>query len=82
MQVTEWKEKDITSVSLDFSDIGFVNSMGIGSLVRLIVSCKRLGIELNLTNLNPHVRTAFIHAGISGLLGLSKSDPPSFETTF
>jgi anti-sigma B factor antagonist len=43
-------------IVLDLTDLSFVDSMGLGSLVRLYVSCKKMGSCLELVNLGKQVR--------------------------
>ncbi len=43
-------------IILDLTDLSFVDSMGLGSLVRLYVSCKKMGSCLELINLGKQVR--------------------------
>jgi len=43
-------------VILDLTDLTFVDSMGLGTLVRLYVSCKHSGSCLELDNLGKQIR--------------------------
>ncbi len=52
-------------VVLDLSGLTQMDSMGLGSVVRLLVSAKTSGCKLELINLSPRVRELF---GIANLL--------------
>jgi anti-sigma B factor antagonist len=52
-------------VVLDLSDLTQMDSMGLGSIVRLLVSAKSAGCKLELINLSKRVRELF---GITNLL--------------
>ncbi|HWW96517.1 MAG TPA: STAS domain-containing protein [Edaphobacter sp.] len=54
-------------IVLDLTDLEFVDSMGLGTLVRLYVSCKSSGRRLELINLGKRVRELL---GLTNLLGL------------
>jgi anti-sigma B factor antagonist len=54
-------------IVLDFTDLEWVDSMGLGTLVRIYVSCKRSGCELRLINLGPRVKEML---GLTNLLGV------------
>ncbi|MBN1476930.1 STAS domain-containing protein [Candidatus Sumerlaeota bacterium] len=52
-------------VVLDFARVGYVDSLGLGSFIKMYTSFKRAGIEMALTNLAP---------GILSSLRLTKLD--------
>ena len=54
-------------ILLDLDGVDRMDSMGIGTLVRLYVSCKSAGCQLQLTNLGKRVREVL---GITNLLGV------------
>ena len=54
-------------IVLDLTDLAFVDSMGLGTLVRLYVSAKSAGSCLQLINLGKQIRELL---GITHLLGL------------
>jgi anti-sigma B factor antagonist len=54
-------------VILDLTELSMVDSMGIGTLVRLYVSAKSAGSQLQLINLGKQVREVL---GITNLLSL------------
>lgn len=43
-------------VVLDLTDLTYMDSMGLGSVVRLYVSAKSAGCDLRLINLGPRIR--------------------------
>lgn len=43
-------------IVLDLTDVKFVDSMGLGTLVRIYVSCKSGGASLQLVNLGKQIR--------------------------
>ena len=43
-------------IVLDMTDLDWVDSMGLGTLVRLYAACKRSGCKLQLINLGPRVK--------------------------
>jgi anti-sigma B factor antagonist len=52
-------------IVLDLTDLTLMDSMGLGTIVRLMVSCKSARCQLDLINLSPRIRQLF---GITGLL--------------
>jgi anti-sigma B factor antagonist len=56
-----------TCVVLDLTELAYVDSMGLGTLVRLLVSAKSAGSRLELINLGKQIRELL---GITNLLGL------------
>jgi anti-sigma B factor antagonist len=52
---------------LDLSDISYMDSMGLGTLVRLVVSSKSAGCSLELYKLGPRVKQLM---GLTHLLGV------------
>jgi anti-sigma B factor antagonist len=56
-----------TRIVLDLTDLAFVDSMGLGTLVRLYVSAKSAGSCLELINLGKQVRELL---GITNLLSV------------
>lgn len=59
--------KENKRVILDLTELESVDSMGMGTLVRLYVSAKSAGSCLELVNLNKQVRNLL---GITNLLGI------------
>ena len=54
-------------VVLDLTELTYIDSLGLGSLVRLYVSAKSLGARLELINLGKQIREML---GITNLLSL------------
>jgi anti-anti-sigma factor len=54
-------------IVLDLSDLAHMDSMGLGTLVRLYVSARSAGCELELINLGKRVRQLL---GMTNLLGV------------
>jgi len=54
-------------IVLDLTNLEWVDSMGIGTLVRIYVACKRQKVELQLINLGPRVKEML---GLTNLLGI------------
>lgn len=46
-------------VVLDFTDITYLDSSGLGMIVGLMLSAKRTGCQLKLVNLSPRVKEIF-----------------------
>jgi anti-sigma B factor antagonist len=58
---------DIKRLVLDLSDVAFMDSMGLGTLVRLYVSAKSNGCKLELIHLGKRIRQLL---GVAGLLNI------------
>jgi anti-sigma B factor antagonist len=54
-------------ITLDFKELTYVDSMGIGTVIRLYVSAKTGGCRLELANIGPRVRQVL---GITNLLSV------------
>ena len=54
-------------VVLDLTDLTHMDSMGLGTIVRLYVSAKAAGCELELINIGPRIRQVL---GVSNLLSV------------
>lgn len=54
-------------IVLDLCDVTYMDSMGLGTLVRLVVSSKTAGCSLELVNLGPRIRQLL---GVTHLLGV------------
>jgi len=54
-------------IVLDLTDVKFVDSMGLGTLVRIYVSCKSGGATLQLINLGKQIRELL---GITNLMSV------------
>ena len=58
---------DHKCIVLDLTDVKFVDSMGLGTLVRIYVSCKSAGVTLQLVNLGKQIRELL---GITNLMSI------------
>ena len=58
---------DAKRIVLDLSDVAFMDSMGLGTLVRLYVSAKSNGCKLELIHLGKRIRQLL---GVAGLLNI------------
>jgi anti-anti-sigma factor len=54
-------------VILDLTELGYMDSAGLGTLVGLYISAKKVGCELQLVNLSPRIRELL---GMSHLLSV------------
>jgi anti-sigma B factor antagonist len=57
-------------VVLDFTELEKMDSMGLGTIVRLMVSAKRAGCRLEFINVSARVKELF---GITGLMSILES---------
>ena len=58
---------DNKCIVLDLTGVAYVDSMGLGTLVRIYVSCKSGGATLQLVNLGKQIRELL---GITNLMGI------------
>ena len=58
---------DTKKIVLDLTGLEWVDSMGMGTLVRLYVACKGAGCQLQLINLGQRVKELL---GVTNLLGV------------
>lgn len=54
-------------IVLDLTGVAFVDSMGLGKLVRIYASCKSAGVTLQLVNLGKQIRELL---GLTNLMSL------------
>jgi len=67
------------TIVLDLSKVTYMDSSGLGALVRVWVSAKREGCELKLVSLGQRVRELLHLTGLEKVLALSRfPDTPSF----
>lgn len=70
---------DKKTIILDFANVNYVDSSGLGALVSLWVSAKRAGCELRPVNVTPAVRELFRLTNLDKLFATSRfPDTPSF----
>ncbi len=58
---------DHKRIVLDLTDLEWVDSMGLGTLVRIYAACKGAGAKMQLINLGPRVKELL---GVTNLLGI------------
>jgi anti-sigma B factor antagonist len=54
-------------VVLDFTDLSYMDSAGLGTLVGLYISAKSAGCELQLVNLSPRIRELLSLTNVLGV---------------
>ena len=57
-------------IVLDLSDLTYMDSMGLGTLVRLYASTKSRGIKLELVNLGKRVRELLSHTNLLSVFAI------------
>jgi anti-sigma B factor antagonist len=60
---------DSKRIVLDLEDVQWVDSMGLGALVRLHVVAKKNGCQLQLINVNPRVKDLLVLTNLFGVFG-------------
>lgn len=65
---------------LDMENVGLLDSLVLGKLVRLHLSLKHRGVTLRLLNLSSHARLVINHANLDPLFGLAAPQPPRWDT--
>lgn len=63
--------RDQKTIHLDFSELGFIDSTGVGALVRLHQELQREGRELHLHGVSPEIRELLGLLGVLSLLNVS-----------
>jgi anti-anti-sigma factor len=58
------------SATIDFTDLDYVSSAGLGVLVQTYKRLHDAGHSLRLTNLKPRIRSVFTYAGLDRVLKL------------
>lgn len=59
---------DTKAIAVDLSDVTFMDSMGLGSLVGLYISAKRSGAKLRVINLNQRIKDLFSLTHLTAVL--------------
>ena len=67
-------EGGATVVVLDFSDLEYMNSGGIGLLVTLLVRAQRAGTRLLATGLSEHYRQIFLLTRLDEAIGIHDTE--------
>lgn len=60
------------SITVDCSDMEYISSAGLRSMIVLLKRSKSMGRELTLTNLNPSIRTIFDMTGFTSIFNIGK----------
>lgn len=63
-----------TEIIIDFAHINFVDSSGIGTLIKIFHQIKEAGGKLYLTNLKPPIEKVFKVAGLMNLFPILPED--------
>ena len=62
------------SVTLDFADVGYINSTGIALVVRLLAEARRDGRGVRAVGLSPHYRVIFRITRLSDFMDIVEGD--------
>ena len=65
---------DLRRIDLDLQGLQFIDSTGLGVIVRLHAEARQRGIELQLRRGPPHVHRVFEKTGLADALPFSPSD--------
>jgi anti-anti-sigma factor len=85
--VKESFEGKLHFLSLDFSKVQFIDSSGIGALIKLTSELKKEGCVVNVIGLNKNLTAVFQLSGISSIIKI-RSQPdfcaefPDFQASF
>jgi anti-sigma B factor antagonist len=61
-------------ITIDLADLTFVDSMGLGTLVRLYVSARQAGSRLTVEHLGKQVRNVLSITNLLGVLARTEAD--------
>jgi anti-sigma B factor antagonist len=61
-------------VTLDFGDVGYINSTGIALVVRLLADARRDGRGVRAVGLSPHYREIFLITRLSDFMDIVEGD--------
>jgi anti-anti-sigma factor len=61
-------------VTLDFADVGYINSTGIALVVRLLADARRDGRAVKAVGLTPHYREIFRSTRLSDFMDIVGGD--------
>lgn len=69
---TEKADQVLTKINnnctLNFKDLVYISSAGLGSILNLHVRLKNTGHSIKLTNMNKHIREVFKYSGLDKVL--------------
>lgn len=74
-------DKDARIIVLDFSDIDYMNSGGIGLIVMLLVRAQRLEVRLQAIGLSDHYREIFTLTRLDQVVEIRDGLDPSMVAT-
>ncbi len=63
-----------SGVTLDFHDVGYINSTGIALVVRLLADARRDGRDVRAVGLSPHYREIFRITRLSDFMDIVEGD--------
>jgi len=66
------KEKGISKIILNMEGLTYVSSTGIGSLTSLLITCKKLDIELELINLQKKIYDVILLLGFTSFFSIKE----------
>jgi anti-sigma B factor antagonist len=78
--VKELLEQRYCKIILDFKDVRFVNSTGLGELISAHTSSVRRGCRLVLCNLNNSVSSLLVITGLDRILDVKKTRDEAFAS--
>lgn len=68
------EDATIQEISLNFGEIRYVDSSGIGSLIKLTTICRNKGRNMNVFNLNKALSSVFKLAGLHNVIVVLKKE--------
>ncbi|MCB1178257.1 MAG: STAS domain-containing protein [Leptospiraceae bacterium] len=71
---------NLNSLCFDFSKVQFMDSSGIGSLIKLTSELKKESCSISMYNLNKNLKAVFQLSGISGIINVKT--PDDFQKDF
>jgi anti-sigma B factor antagonist len=69
-------------VVLDFSKMTFIDSSGLGALVRLLASARSAGGDIKLCNVPPHIRQVLRITNLTSLFDTHESEPEAVSAFY
>jgi anti-sigma B factor antagonist len=78
--VTEMLDQRYRKLVLDFKDVAFMNSTGLGVLISAHTSSARTGCRLVLCNLNNSLSSLLVITGLDRILDVKKTRDQAIES--
>ena len=72
--VTECIAQKETDFVLDCSEMGFIDSTGLGELAGLMKSVKKYYGTISITGLKPHIKKVFLITGLNTIFNIDGED--------